>query len=182
MVANTSPELSPIYGLRFYMWQVLKANMPTIWDEDKYGGLVPVVPLAEEPDLAEFSGPKIVYEYTILPTPNTPYRGFGSMSFAVSDTNFRRLTHTLNVIEKAFNRFDESARDINGYLATTPLVGQLAFGYTEVSFVDGGTPASNEGGNQIGVINIRFDFFVDYAVVTDLVGQNTLGDWELPTP
>lgn len=168
MVANTSPELSPIYGLRFYAWQVLKRNMSEVWDEDKYGGLVPIVPLAEEADISEFSGPKIVYEYTILPTPDTPFRGRGSMSFAVMDTNFRRLTTSLNILEKAFGRFDESARDINKYLVETPLVGQLAFGYTEVSFVDGGTPESTEGGNQIGVLNIRFDYFVDYAVITDV--------------
>lgn len=172
-IKNTNPAISPVYALRFYAWQVLKRNFGSTsggpWDEDNYGNLVPIVPLAEEPDLAEFSGPKIVYEYTILATgPDDPFRGRGSFSMAVMDTNFRRLTTTLNILESAFNRYDESARDINAYLETTPLAGQVGFGYTEVSFVDGGAPESSEGGNQTGVINIRFDFFVDYEIVTDV--------------
>lgn len=168
-IANTNPEISPVYALRFYAWGVLKRNMADVWDSDKYGGLVPIVPLAEEPDLAEFPGPKIVYEYSLQNNgPEAMYRGRGTLSLAVLDTNFRRLTETLNILEVAFGRFDESARDINAYLETTPLTGQVGFGYTQVTFVDGGTPETTEGGNQIGVINIRFDYFVDYEVVTDI--------------
>lgn len=168
MPMETNPEVSPVYALRFYAWQVLRTNMPEIWHESKYGGLVPIVPLAEEPDLAEFSGPKIVYEYTLLDTGSVPYRGRGSMTMAIMDTNFRRLTHTLNVLEAAFRRLDASAEDINQYINETPLAGQIGFGYTQVGFVDGGTPEATEGGNQIGVINIRYDYFVDYQVVTDV--------------
>lgn len=168
MPMETNPEVSPVYALRFYAWQILKKNMADVWDESHYGGMVPIVPLAEEADLAEFSGPKIVYEYTILDTGSVPYRGRGSFTMAVMDTNFRRLTKTLNVLEAAFHRLDESAYDINKYIDETPLSGQVGFGYTQVAFVDGGTPETTEGGNQIGVINIRYDYFVDYQVVTDV--------------
>ncbi len=174
----TDSVVSPIYALRFYAWELLKRNMDDVWDEDNYGGMIPIVPLAEEADLAEFSGPKIVYEYTVLDTGSQSYRGRGSFSMAVLDTNFRRLTETLNVLEAGFGRLDESARDINAFLnggynstlVASPniLKGQVAFGYTNVSFVDGGTPETSEGGNQVGVINIRFDYFVDYNVVTDV--------------
>jgi len=171
MTYTTSPVVNPIYALRFYAWAVLKANMPDVWTETKYGGLVPIVPLAEEPDLAEFSGPKIVYEYTILDSSMEPYRGRGSFSMAVMDTNFRRLTETLNILEVAFGRVDESARDINAFIDSpgNPLANMIGFGYTAVSFVDGGTPEETEGGNQIGVINIRFDYFVEYGSVQTAV-------------
>jgi hypothetical protein len=167
-ITGTNPEVSPIYALRFYAWEVLHRNAPETWDSANYGGMVPIVPLAEEADLSEFSGPKIVYEYTLLDTGAVNYRGRGSFTMAVMDTNFRRLTKTLNILEAAFGRLDESAYDINKYMSSTPLATQIGFGYTQVAFVDGGTPESNEGGNQIGVINIRFDYFVDYEVVTDV--------------
>lgn len=167
-ISGTNPEVSPIYALRFYAWAVLQRNAPETWASANYGGMVPIVPLAEEADLAEFSGPKIVYEYTLLDPGDTPYRGRGSFSMAVLDTNFRRLTKTLNILEAAFGRLDESAADINKYMESTPLATQVGFGYTQVAFVDGGTPESSEGGNQIGVINVRFDYFVDYEVVTDV--------------
>jgi hypothetical protein len=167
-ISGTNPEVSPVYALRFYAWAVLKRNAPETWTEANYGGMVPIVPLAEEADLSEFSGPKIVYEYTLLDTMDANYRGRGSMTFAVMDTNFRRLTKSLNILETAFGRLDESAHDINKYMESTPLNTQVGFGYTQVAFVDGGTPESAEGGNQIGVINIRFDYFVDYEVVTDV--------------
>ena len=180
VIQNTSTEVSPIYALRFFAWEVLKRNVPDVWDADKYGGLVPIVPLAEEPDLAEFSGPKIVYEYTLLDAGTEAlFRGRGTLSMAVLDTNFRRLTRTLNILEAAFNRYDESARDINMYLDETPLSGMVGFGYTQVSFVDGGTPERNEGGNQIGVINIRFDYFVDYDII--LPDPDTPGLWNKVT-
>jgi hypothetical protein len=165
---ETNTEVSPVYCLRFYAWEVLRRNMPTVWDTDNYGGLVPIVPLAEEADLAEFSGPKIVYEYTMLDQADIPFRGRGSFSMAVMDTNFRRLTQTLNILQAAFGRLDESARDIDAYIDTTPLANMVGFGYTAVSFVDGGTPASAEGAEQIGVINIRFDYFLDYNIITDV--------------
>ena len=165
----TASEVTPVYCLRFYAWQVLKANMPDVWDEENYGGLVPIVPLAEEPDLAEFAGPKIIYEYTLLDQGNIDYRGRGSWSLAVRDTNFRRLTQTLNILQAAFGRFDESARDIDKYIDQTPLAGMVGFGFTAIGFLDGGTPESAEGGVQVGVINIRFDYFLDYIdVITDV--------------
>lgn len=173
-IEDTNKEISPIYALRYYAWAVLKTNMPDVWTEANYDGLVPIVPLAEEPDLAEFSGPKIVYEYTMLDRGDEPWCGKGSFTMAVMDTNFRRLTTSLNVLDAAFSRMDESAHDIDKYMSTTPLADQIAFGYTTVGFVDGGTPEANEGGNQIGVINVRFEYYSNYNVITDVSPPGTL--------
>jgi hypothetical protein len=163
---STDPVVSPVYVLRQYVWKVLKQNMPDVWDENKYGLKIPIVPLAEETDLAAYPGPKIIYEYTVTDPQDQWYRGRGSMSFAVLDSDFRRLTKTLNILEHALGRLDETANDINWSMMGSGFEGQVGFGYVGVQFVDGGSPEQTEGGNQIGVLNIRYDYFVNYDVST----------------
>lgn len=163
----TNPLYHPTYALRLYAWAVLKLNDPTesTWVESKYGDLIPIVPLAEEADLSEFDGPKIVYEYTIANNGPAYYKNRGTMSFAVMDDNFRRLTKTMTTLQAAFERHDETARDINAFIAASPLSG-IGFGSVSLGFVDGGTPEEHEGGRQVGIISITFDYFVDYDVNT----------------
>ncbi len=171
--------VSPAYLLRSYAWAVLQANDPTVWDESKYGGLIPIVPVAEEPELEEFSGPHIVYGYALNTTGSLHARKSGSMTFAIYDQNFRRLTKTLNILQTAFERQDESATDINRYTSKVgedmdtddnprrPFLG-LRFGYVALGFVEGGTPEETEGGRQSALLNVRFEYYVDYNVVTSV--------------
>lgn len=173
--------VSPAYLLRSYTWALLKANDPVTWDSSKYGGLIPIVPVAEEPELEEFSGPHIVYGYALDTTGSLHARKSGSVTFAVYDQNFRRLTNTLNVLQAAFERQDEAARDVNEYTSwvtrednfdidgnpVKPFVG-LRFGYISIGFIEGGTPEDSEGGRQSALVNIRFEYYVDYDVKTSI--------------
>lgn len=162
------PLMHPSYILRRYAWAVLNANDPTTWTTAKYGGKMPVVPLIDEPDLAQYSGPRIVYEYTTGTTGSTYYRNRASMTFAVRDSDYERLTKTLNILQVTFERMDETARDLNDFAASIPgeAYDGIGFGYVSVGFQDGGTPGENEGGPSTGIISINFDYFVDYAVNT----------------
>jgi len=162
------PTLSPAYLLRSYAWELLKNNEPNTWDESKYGGLEPIVPLAEEPELAEFDGPHIVYGYALSPTGDLYARKFGSMTFAIYDQNFRRLTRTLVILQTAFERSDESARDVNEYTSTKEQFIGISFANIDIGFIEGGSPEETEGGRQSALINIRFEYHVDYAVKTSI--------------
>lgn len=161
------PLYSPVYFLRGYAWGVLKAN--TDMDEGDYGGLVPIVPLAEEPEISQYDAPHIVYGYALNSTGDLYARKFGSMTFAIYDTNFRTLTKILSVLTAAFERQDETARDINEWSSTIPEFAGLTFGAVSIGFVEGGTPEETEGGRQSALINIRFEYHVDYNVITSLV-------------
>lgn len=167
----TDPTLGPDLLLRQYAWALLKANDPAVWDESNYGGVVPIVPLSDEPELSDFDGPHIVYGYTGDTTGDHWMESSGTMTFAVYDDNFRRLGKTLNILHAAFERADDSAKDVNHYLDTVSLDGSthpfrntIRFGCIEIGFVEGGIPETTEGGRQSGLLNIRFDFFVDYDV------------------
>lgn len=168
-----NPVVSPVYLLRLYAWAVLKANMPETWNEELYKaegdtqGIIPIVPLAEEPDLDAFDGPHIVYGYALDTTGDLYARNSGSMTFAIYDDKFRRLTETMNVLQAAFERQDETARDVNNFTTNNNFIG-IRFGYIFVGFAEGGTPEETEGGRQSALINIRFEYYVNYDVVTSV--------------
>lgn len=169
---SVNVEVSPAYFIRAYAWAVLKANMSDVWDESKYGGMTPIVPVAEEPDLDEYSGPHIVYGYALDATGSLYARNSGSLTFAVYDDNFRRLTKTLNILQAAFERQDETARDINLFTTSKgPSWIGLRFGTVSVGFVEGGSPEDQEGGRQSALINIRFEYYVEYTnIITNVTG------------
>lgn len=162
--------VSPAYLLRSYTWEVLKRNDPAVWDEAKYDGMIPIVPVAEEPELSEFSGPHIVYGFALDATGRLPEENSGSMTLAIYDQDFRRQTKALNILQTAFGRADESAADINRFTTSkgSAYIG-IRFGTVNIGFIEGGTPEETEGGRQSALINVRFSYFVDYNVVTNLV-------------
>lgn len=172
----SDPAVGPDVVLRQYAWALLHANDPTVWDTNNYKpagateGFIPIVPLSDEPELSDFDGPHIVYGYTNDTTGDRWFNSSGTMTFAIYDDNFRRLGKTLNILQAAFERADESARDVNHFLhsftfnAAQPFRDTIRFGCIEIGFVEGGTPETSEGGRQSALINIRFDYFHHYTV------------------
>lgn len=161
-----NPKLSPVYLLRSYAWAVLKAN--TQMDETDYNGLVPITPLAEEQELSQYNKAHLVYGYALSATGDLHARREGSMSFAVYSTNFGEITTILDVLAIAFGRQDESATDVNNYTSKTQQFIGIRFGTISIGFVEGGTPEGTEGGRQSGIINIRFEYYVDYNIQTNV--------------
>lgn len=164
-----NPRVSPAYLLRSYAWWLLKNN--TSMKESDYGdegGLIPIVPLAEEPEITLYDKPYLVYGYALDSTGDLYARQRGSMSFAVYAKTFGEITTILNILSEGFGRQDESAKDINDYTSTIPGYIGIRFGTVEVGFVEGGTPEETEGGRQSGVFNMRFEYYVDYNVVTSI--------------
>lgn len=161
----TDTRVAPVYVLIDYVYEALAADNPD-WNKNNYDGLIPIVPLSEEPELTEYDGPKAIYEFAMSQRGSMYYRGQGSVSFAVRDSNFRRLTRSLNVIDNVLGRMDDSARDVNDFvdwLKTTKNIDfDVSFGNIRLSFIESGTPETEEGGPQVGVISVLFDYFVEY--------------------
>lgn len=168
----TPIELAPVFVLIDYAYAVLNANDSETWDKTKYDGLIPIVPLNEEPELSEFPGPRIVYEYAMQSRLGSPYRGRGTVTFAVRDHNYRRMTKALNILDESFNREDESARDLNWFTdqlrtrPVNPIPFNVSFGSMRVAFVESGAPETEEGGMMVGVISVSFEYFTEYAINT----------------
>ena len=57
---------------------------------------------------------------------------------------------------------------MNNYTSSHPQFIGIRFGYISVGFVEGGTPENTEGGRQSALVNIRFEYYVDYDIKTRL--------------
>lgn len=162
------PKYNPVYLLRAYIWQVLKAN--TDMDESDYpNNIVPIIPVSDDPKLAELDKPYIVYGYAFDPTVSE--RHFierGSLSLAVISPDFQEIGRILNILRTTFNREDDAARDINAFTSRSPAFVGVRFGTVGVGFVEGPSPEEVEGGRQSGLINIRFECFTEYNVITEV--------------
>lgn len=160
-------RIAPAFLLRKYIWEVLKVN--TDMAEADYGNLVPIVPVAEEPEITEYDKPYIVYGFASHPAePGNHFKKRGSMTFVVYSTKFNEITDILNILETTFEREDEAARDVNAFTSRTPGFVGLRFGTISLGFNEGPAPEEQEGGRQSGLLNIRFEYYVDYNVVTSV--------------
>lgn len=166
----TSKTVHPVYALIDYAFAVLQRNDPDTWNKSLYGGLVPIVPLNEEPELSEFDGPRIIYDFTNTETGTMYFKGRGTVTFAIRDHNYRRMTRAMNILTESFGRFDESAHDVNEFIelnkAQTGVDFNLSFGHIRVPFAESGTPETEEGGMMVGIVNIAFDYFTEYDIIT----------------
>ena len=171
-MTETHITVAPVYLLIDYAYAVLNANDPETWDKTKYDNLIPIIPLNEEPEFSEFDGPRIIYEYSLQARGSAYYRGRGSVTFAIRDHNYRRLTRAMNILDESLGREDESARDVNEFAdllanrPVNPVPFNISFGHIGISFAESGTPEEEEGGMMVGVVNVSFDYFTEYSINT----------------
>lgn len=169
-------DVAPVYILRKFAWEALKANTDMV--ESDYGGITPIVPLSEEPELQDTTKPYLVYGYATDSSRDLWAHKSGSMTFAIYDQNFRRLTRIVNVLEATFERLDDTANEINKFTtrmaeadSNDAFIG-IRFTTIRIGFVEGGTPEIEEGGRQSALFNIRYSY-----ITTPEVKRYINGDW-----
>lgn len=165
------PEVVPSSVLIDYIWGLLKFNVGMT--EDHYDGLVPIVPVAEEPELTEYNRPYLVYGYVENPSRDLYKYRAGQMTFVIYSVNYREINKIMQTMQVAFERWDEAALDVNRYSSTRPEYHGIRFGSISIGHVEGGTPEANdqdaptsEGGRQSGLVNIRYEYFSEVEVAT----------------
>ena len=128
-------------------------------------GLVPIVPLGEEPELDKFNKPYLVYGYAESSYGESSGRTVGNIMFAIYSTTFDELSQVANVIGKAFEP-DDAAENINAYTSTIPAFIGIRFGNVQLTTIEGGTPEETPGGRMSAVVNIRYEYYADYSLIT----------------
>lgn len=181
-------EVTPSLVLRAYMWQLLKAN--TNMDELDYqsdenpNGLVPIVPVSEEPELTQFNKPYLVYGYAHNPSRDLYHYRSGSMTLVVYATTFREIGDILSLLQLVFERHDEAAENVNLWSSTIEPFRGIRFGSIHMGLLESGTPEDNdqdteqtEGGRMSGLINIRYEYFMVPTTGEVKLYQPTTGTW-----
>lgn len=158
--------------LNHYVWALLEAN--TSMTEADYidtnapRGRIPIVPSGQEPRLVAINKPFIVYGFSEDATSDLYANRWGSLSYAVwsstDDAKVSEVNQIMNIIRGSLERRDESAREINSYTDTIPGFEGIRFASTHISYFESPSPEETEGGRAVGIITIRYYYFVDYDV------------------
>lgn len=161
------------YLIRLYVWELLKRNLGMTDDDyDANGdgqGLVPIVPLGEEPEVKEFGKPYLVYGYSENMEDVTCVKG--NMAFIVYSDDFYKISEIVNLIAKTFEK-EHAAKDVNEYTSTIPQFVGIRFGNIQMTTVEGGSPEDEEGGNMSGVVTIAYEYYSDPIIQTSFATWN----------
>lgn len=152
------------YIIRAYVWEALKRN--TDMSENQYRvdsgqGLVPIVPLGEEPEIKQFGKPYLVYGFSETQDANNSARTIGNIVFMVYANNFQKMTQVANIVGRAFEE-DDSATRVNAFSSTFSGFIGIRFGDISLVSIDGGTPEDEEGGNMSAMVTLRYEHYTDY--------------------
>ena len=148
--------------LRVYTWELLKANIG--WTE--VNGMIPIVPLGDEPRLSDSGKSYIIYGYAEQAPGSTKEVRTGSLTYRIIARTFAELGEITNVITAGFEELDRSAHRVNLWSSNYSggaFIG-IRFGTLEVTYIEGGEPADQEGGPVDGLLNIEYSYIIERNV------------------
>lgn len=159
-----STKILPAHILRLYIWELLKnnTNMTTV------DGLVPVIPIEDEPKLQDSGKSYLIYGYAEQTPTRLPEMRRGTFSLRIIARDFGDLGWITNVIIRAFENSQFAAENINlwsSQFTDGELVG-IRFTSAEVSYVEGGSAPDTESGPSEGLVNIAFQYITQQDVKT----------------
>ena len=170
MTVNKKWDLTGVHGVNKYLWSKLESELE--WSKANYGGLMPIVPASQQPELNDYSAPYIVYNYSHQSSGDF-YIQEEQIAYAIYSSNEADIRRAINVIVAYFQREDESAQAINDWMTVNGSVENKRFDYkhTKVLSTYGAQPPVSEGGRQDGsvIIRIRYTYY-DPSTGTERLG------------
>lgn len=158
MVTN---KVTPANTLALYTWEVLKRNTSM----QLINGLIPVVPIDDEPRFHDADAAYIIYGYSEQFSNGPREIRSGIMSFRICARTTAELGEITTTISRTFEGGDIPAAHVNGWSSTVePLIG-IRFTSLETSYVEGGEGENSEGGPVYGMVNVRYDYVSHQKVI-----------------
>jgi len=152
-----------------YLWWQLQVEgifNPADYFIGEYSlGLVPIVPVQDQPELANQLGslPYIVWDHYTTPTNARTewWRRRGEIHLNVYSPDVSEIISIGEFLEDKFKKMDESARDINDFIGP-----QNPFIFHCVEFMSFETyrPAKSEGGRTVGEAIISYEYVRDEKI------------------
>lgn len=153
MISN---KILPAHIIRLYLWDLLQQETGL----KKVNGLVPILPIEDEPKVADANETYAIYSYSENDTSDSEQIKEGIFALKVSAPTFSELGRLLNVVSLAFESSDIGTEVLNYY--STQYENQalhgIRFVHAKTAYVDGGDPADTEGGEIYGVVNIGYRY------------------------
>lgn len=155
--------------LRLYTWELLSQNMnlPTIKGKDG-DDLIPIVPITDEPDLADSGKSYIIYGFAENQGAGLEQIRNGAFTLRIIAKTFAELGEITTTIARGFENRDRSAAAVNQWSSqfgspAFPLVG-IRFTSLECGYIEGPEPTETEGGPVECVMNIGYQYVTHQEV------------------
>lgn len=157
------------YALNSYTWKLLEANLG--WTKvpvEGKGDIVPIVPIAQQPELLATGKPFIVYGNARHPADHLYQLVNESISYTIYAAGKIAATDVskiCNLLAETFARQDEAARDVNEWLVEeergrieagiSPASRDVGFSSIKTIVSKGADPADEEGGYVAGLVMVE---------------------------
>lgn len=153
-------EVTAGHILAGYVWSRIQTEI--LWTADDYGGLVPIVPVQQQPELNSATGPFIVFASAIDYYSPLWIINHETVSFTIFSEGTRDINEVTNIIVSKFKKFDESAKAVNDYIATLGAAyneyKNFDFKTIRVTGASGAQPSLQEGGRQDGNVVVKCSY------------------------
>lgn len=152
-------------GIALYLWNEMKDELG--YTESDYGGLIPITTPHESPELQGYDGPNIVYTWSKRPSSGGLWLLENELiTFTVFSQKAEKINEIINLAFGRLNKQDESAQDMNNYLAGlfgAAYSDMKRFDYKSIGVVmaDGPSPPLTEGGRYDGyfTVSVRYTHY-----------------------
>ena len=155
----TYQQSNAVYALNSYLWKALKVNLG--WDEIAGTGR-PLIPASQQPELMELNRPFIVYSSVQEPSRDLYVLKNEQVVYVIYSTEIPELQETANLLVDLFDRWDDSADDVNEWLAKEKVGGgpdrRIHFKFTRVLSADKDEPSESEGGFYSAVVSVSTQY------------------------
>jgi hypothetical protein len=158
-------ELSAHYEVIKYLWQELKTEGLMLANDYKTtefpAGIMPIVPVQDQPQLANAVGtkPYIVYDFYRYPAGGDNYwTKREELTFNIYCPDINKIYAIGNLITEKFHRMDLSAAALNKFVGPTST---FIFHCSEIQDFQTYLATRSEGGRDIGEITVCYDYTRD---------------------
>lgn len=148
--------------------------------DTEHGLKIPILPVQEQPEVQTSDKPYLIYTYDVLSTGDLYQHQIENAIFSIYSQSSAVVSATTKLMTRLFNKYDDTARDINRWLHTTQgahnrslqayVTGNpdddmwidelrnFRFTTVNVAGVAGQQPAPGEGGRVDSLITIELNY------------------------
>lgn len=152
------------HAIAAYVWNLVKNELG--WSESNYGGLVPVVPVQQQPELNSASGPFIVFGSAIDPVSTMWLIDSETVALTIYSQKISDINKVTGLVVDKLKRYDESAQIVNDFIYTLNSGHPAkAFDFKTIRVVGASGPQPSlqvEGGRHDGNIIIKAQYTKDF--------------------
>jgi len=148
-------------NIRAYIWQ--KIQDAGLLDINNYyadgfdEALVPIIPTQQVPEFNNLlpGKPYLIYDFEVKTIPVQWWMTDEMMTLAIFSQDYELINRITNLMNDLFRRYDESAADVNSFLAGDT---QFIFHHILIDSIFSPEPYSAEGDFQTGQVVISYSY------------------------